>query len=55
MFSPWDQLDPSHVTKNVEEYTSDPHILSRGIYASIAVSTRNETFVVKEKKGLYKM
>ena len=39
------------MTKQTEEYLSDPHVLSRGVWASVAVATRNETFIAREKKG----
>ncbi|KAL5264060.1 hypothetical protein ACHWQZ_G005230 [Mnemiopsis leidyi] len=49
-YSPFDELLPEDVTKQTEDYLSDPHILSRGVWASVAVATRNETFIAREKR-----
>ena len=50
-YSPLGQLLPEDVTRAEDEYRDDPHILDRGVWAAVAVATRNETFVVHEKLG----
>ncbi|XP_063677271.1 monoacylglycerol lipase-like [Bolinopsis microptera] len=49
-YSPFDALIPSDVTKQTEQFVSDPHILSRGAWAAVAVTTRNETFLAHERR-----